>query len=81
MLFDWANQPWYTLIVTYVFGPYFVSRVAADPVHCPSHLFHLSQKSCNFSSPPDTLSGMHKIIKSSRAARRSTQESLPCDSR
>ena len=33
MLFDWANQPWYTLIVTYVFGPYFVSRVAADPVH------------------------------------------------
>ena len=33
MLFDWANQPWYTLIVTYVFGHYFVSRVAADPVH------------------------------------------------
>ena len=33
MFFDWANQPWYTLIVTYVFGPYFVSRVAADPVH------------------------------------------------
>ena len=29
---------------------------------CPSHLFHLSQKSWNFASPPDTLSGMHKII-------------------
>ena len=29
---------------------------------CPSHLFHPSQKSWNFASPPDTLSGMHKII-------------------
>ena len=29
---------------------------------CPSHLFHLSQKPWNFASPPDTLSGMHKII-------------------
>ena len=30
--------------------------------NCPSHLFHLSQKPWNFASPPDTLSGMHKII-------------------
>ena len=29
---------------------------------CPSHLYHLSQKPWNFASPPDTLSGMHKII-------------------
>ena len=29
---------------------------------CPSHLFHPSQKSWNFAPPPDTLSGMHKII-------------------
>ena len=29
---------------------------------CPSHLFHPSQKLWNFASPPDTLSGMHKII-------------------
>ena len=29
---------------------------------CPSHLFHPSQKPWNFASPPDTLSGMHKII-------------------
>ena len=29
---------------------------------CPSHLFHLSQKPWDFASPPDTLSGMHKII-------------------
>ena len=29
---------------------------------CPSHLFHLWQKPWNFASPPDTLSGMHKII-------------------
>ena len=37
-----------------------------QPIHnflpCPSHLFHLSQKPWNFASPPDTLSGMHKII-------------------
>ncbi len=48
---------------------------------CPSHLFHLSQKPWNFASPPDTLSGMHKIIEifADRAA--STQKSLPCDSR
>ena len=31
-------------------------------LRCPSHLFHLSQKPWNFASPPDTLSGMHKII-------------------
>ena len=29
---------------------------------CPSHLFHPSQKPWNIASPPDTLSGMHKII-------------------
>ena len=28
----------------------------------PSHLFHPSQKPWNFASPPDALSGMHKII-------------------
>lgn len=32
MLFDWANQPFHTLIVTFVFAPYFVSSVMADPV-------------------------------------------------
>ena len=36
------------------------SRVSAAT--CPSHLFHPSQKPWNFASPPDTLSGMHKII-------------------
>ncbi len=30
MLFDWASQPFYTLILTFVFAPYFVSSVAAD---------------------------------------------------
>lgn len=30
MLFDWANQPFQTLIVTFVFAPYFVARVAGD---------------------------------------------------
>ena len=31
-------------------------------IACPSHLFHPSQKPWNFASPPDTPSGMHKII-------------------
>ena len=40
-----------------------MSRAAfIENVACPSHLFHLSQKPWNFASPPDTLSGMHKII-------------------
>ena len=29
---------------------------------CPSHLFHLHQRPWNFPPPPDTFSGMHKII-------------------
>ncbi|WP_424931213.1 MFS transporter [Amaricoccus macauensis] len=32
MLFDWANQPFHTLIVTFIFAPYFVAQVAGDPV-------------------------------------------------
>ena len=31
MFFDWANQPFHTLILTFIFAPYFVSRAAADP--------------------------------------------------
>ncbi|WP_324410839.1 MFS transporter [Amaricoccus sp.] len=37
MLFDWANQPFQTLIVTFVFGPYFVARVVGDPVAGQAH--------------------------------------------
>ena len=32
MFFDWANQPFHTLILTFTFAPYFISKVAADPV-------------------------------------------------
>jgi MFS transporter, UMF1 family len=32
MLFDWANQPFHTLIVTFVFAPYFATTVVGDPV-------------------------------------------------
>ncbi len=32
MMFDWANQPFQTLIVTFVFAPYFASQVIGDPV-------------------------------------------------
>lgn len=32
MLFDWAAQPFFTVVTTFIFGPYFVSRMSADPV-------------------------------------------------
>ncbi len=32
MAFDWANQPFQTLIVTFLFAPYFAAEVASDPV-------------------------------------------------
>jgi UMF1 family MFS transporter len=32
MLFDWAAQPFFTVVTTFIFGPYFASRMAADPV-------------------------------------------------
>ena len=31
-LFDWANQPYNTLLLTFIFAPYFTSAVAPDPV-------------------------------------------------
>jgi UMF1 family MFS transporter len=31
MLFDWAAQPFFTVVTTFIFGPYFVSRMANDP--------------------------------------------------
>ncbi|MEZ5828049.1 MAG: MFS transporter [Hyphomicrobiales bacterium] len=32
-LFDWATQPFYTLIVTFLFAPYFVNGFMTDPAH------------------------------------------------
>jgi UMF1 family MFS transporter len=32
LIFDWAAQPFYTLITTFVFAPYFASAVAANAV-------------------------------------------------
>src|SRR5690606_780512 len=32
MFFDWAAQPFFTVVTTFIFGPYFVSRMVADPV-------------------------------------------------
>lgn len=32
MMFDWASQPYNTLLLTFVFAPYFTSTVVADPV-------------------------------------------------
>lgn len=32
VLFDWAAQPYFTLITTFVFAPYFVAHVLATPV-------------------------------------------------
>jgi MFS transporter, UMF1 family len=33
MMFDWAAQPFFTIVTTFIFGPYFVSKLAEDPVH------------------------------------------------
>lgn len=32
MLFDFASQPYHTLLITFIFAPYFTGFVAADPV-------------------------------------------------
>ena len=32
VMMDWALQPFHTLIVTFLFGPYFTNAVAGDPV-------------------------------------------------
>src|SRR3972149_9092015 len=31
VLFDWATQPFYTLVVTFLFAPYFVNGFMPDP--------------------------------------------------
>src|SRR5436305_2432079 len=31
IFFDWAAQPYFTLITTFVFAPYFATHVAANP--------------------------------------------------
>ena len=32
VLFDWATQPFYTLILTFIFAPYFATAFVGDPV-------------------------------------------------
>ncbi|MGE0603724.1 MAG: MFS transporter, partial [Xanthobacteraceae bacterium] len=31
ILFDWACQPFFTLVTTFIYAPYFASAVAGDP--------------------------------------------------
>jgi UMF1 family MFS transporter len=31
IFFDWATQPYFTLITTFVFAPYFATHVASNP--------------------------------------------------
>jgi MFS transporter, UMF1 family len=33
VMFDWATQPFYTLVVTFLFAPYFVNGFMHDPAH------------------------------------------------
>ncbi len=35
MSYDWAAQPFHTLLITFIFGPYFTSAVMPDPVAGP----------------------------------------------
>ncbi len=30
MMYDWAAQPFFTVVTTFIFGPYFISRMAPD---------------------------------------------------
>lgn len=32
LLFDWAAQPYFTLVLTFVFAPFFASAIAANPI-------------------------------------------------
>jgi MFS transporter, UMF1 family len=32
VMFDWAAQPFFTLVTTFIFAPYFASAIAANPV-------------------------------------------------
>jgi UMF1 family MFS transporter len=32
-LFDWANQPFFTVITTFIFAPYYANVMIGDPVH------------------------------------------------
>lgn len=32
VLFDWSTQPFFTLVTTFVFGPYFAAHLASSPV-------------------------------------------------
>lgn len=32
MFFDWAAQPFFTVVTTFIFGPYFVARMTDDPI-------------------------------------------------
>jgi len=32
VMFDWANQPFFTVVTTFIFAPYFTSIVMGDPV-------------------------------------------------
>ena len=32
MMFDWAAQPFFTVVTTFIFGPYFVAHFVGDPV-------------------------------------------------
>ena len=32
VMFDWANQPFFTIITTFIFAPYFTSQMIGDPV-------------------------------------------------
>jgi UMF1 family MFS transporter len=37
MMFDWASQPYNTLLLTFIFGPYFATAVVSDPVIAQSY--------------------------------------------
>lgn len=40
--FDWANQPYFTVVTTFIFAPYFTSQVVGDPAQGQALMGYIS---------------------------------------
>jgi len=41
-MFDWAAQPFFTVVTTFIFGPYFVARLTDDPISAQATLSNMA---------------------------------------
>lgn len=42
IMFDWAAQPFFTVVTTFIFGPYFVARLTDDPISAQATLSNMA---------------------------------------